>query len=71
MACTSAGLARGRASVHGGNVPAQQRRAAFVARVAVWGATAADLSAEHNAQKLKIACYATIAHKRATITANP
>jgi hypothetical protein len=31
----------------------------------------ADLRAEHNAQKLKIACYAACAHKRATITANP
>jgi hypothetical protein len=30
----------------------------------------ADLGAEHNAQKLKIACYAACAHKRATITAN-
>jgi hypothetical protein len=35
------------------------------------GATAADLSAEHNAQKLEIACYAACAHKRATITVNP
>jgi hypothetical protein len=29
------------------------------------------MRAEHNAQKLKIACYAACAHKRATITANP
>jgi hypothetical protein len=31
----------------------------------------ADLRAEHNTQKLKIACYAACAHNRATITANP
>jgi hypothetical protein len=31
----------------------------------------ADLHAEHNAQKLKIAYYAACAHKRGAITANP
>jgi hypothetical protein len=45
--------------------------AALVTSVAVWDVATADLSAEHNAQKLKIARYAACAHKRATITANP
>jgi hypothetical protein len=31
----------------------------------------ADPRAEHNAQKLKIGCYAACVHKRDMITANP
>jgi len=31
----------------------------------------ANMRAEDNAQKLKIACYAACAHKQAAITANP